>query len=573
MPDDQSGSASRSLPHACAPRCANWAANAIVYHLVTDRFCRLEPGRPMAHGRAADAGAAGGFFGGGFAGVTHKIEQGWFTALGVNALWISAPYEQIHGWVPGGGGRGRHYAFHGYWPLDFTAVEPAFGTAEELGAMIDAAHAAGIRVLFDIAMSHPGYPDLRTLANLLPGAVKDGWEDASREAYQDYYNHAGPALGQWWGRDWIRSSLPGHDHPGDDALTGQLHGLPRFRTADDAFVQPPAFLLGRPGSQVVPLADTPVRGYLIAWLAEWVRRYGVDGFRCDSARHVELSTWRALKHAAGAALVEWKQANPAKVLDDAPFWMTGEVFDHGIERCDYFDYGFDSLINFRFQPQLQTVLGALAQGHHYAGALALHRLERLYAEYSAVLGPGAGHAVLSYVSSHDLGRFPPPLAYLAATALMLLPGGVQILYGDESGIAADRPHRAPDPGPDPDACPPMNWDGLDQDLLAHWRRLGAFRARHPAIARGAHRLHGETPYAFSRVDRASDDRVLVVLDAGDDCWIEVGDLFSDGTMLRDAYGGQTLTVCGGRVRVTGATLARPLLLEPTGPAAPGQAAP
>ncbi|UMX71065.1 alpha-amylase family glycosyl hydrolase [Klebsiella pneumoniae] len=53
---------------------------------------------------------------------------------------------------------------------------------------------------------------------------------------------------------------------------------------------------------------------------------GIDGFRVDTAKHVEMDAW-VLKTCATAALAEWKKANPDKALDAAPFWMTGEAWD------------------------------------------------------------------------------------------------------------------------------------------------------------------------------------------------------------------------------------------------------
>ena len=78
------------------------------------------------------------------------------------------------------------------------------------------------------------------------------------------------------------------------------------------------------------------RDYLTHWLSQWVRDYGIDGFRVDTAKHVELPAWQQLKTEASAALREWKKANPDKALDDKPFWMTGEAWGHGVMQSDYY---------------------------------------------------------------------------------------------------------------------------------------------------------------------------------------------------------------------------------------------
>ena len=162
------------MPHTSdfiAPDGGSFHDNPVVYHIVTDRFCN--PARAQGLTRVAgDAhDAIGTFHGGTLAGIVQKIEAEWFCALGVNAILISAPYEQIRGWVPGGGapdgsGGFRHYAYHGYYALDYTVMDERFGTMQDLKNLVDAAHRRGIRVLLDVVLNHPGYPDLDTMRAL-----------------------------------------------------------------------------------------------------------------------------------------------------------------------------------------------------------------------------------------------------------------------------------------------------------------------------------------------------------------------------------------------------------------------
>lgn len=78
--------------------------------------------------------------------------------MGVNALWISSPLEQIHGWV-GGGTKGDfpHYAYHGYYTRDWSKLDANMGTEADLRRLVDEAHKRGIRILFDVVMNHAGY--------------------------------------------------------------------------------------------------------------------------------------------------------------------------------------------------------------------------------------------------------------------------------------------------------------------------------------------------------------------------------------------------------------------------------
>ena len=76
------------------------------------------------------------------------------------------------------------------------------------------------------------------------------------------------------------------------------------------------------GYNVVALEEKEnyrVRDYLIYWLSSWVREFGIDGFRCDTAKHVEKDAWKQLKIASTQALRDWKAANSDKKVDDSDF--------------------------------------------------------------------------------------------------------------------------------------------------------------------------------------------------------------------------------------------------------------
>jgi alpha-amylase len=515
----------------------SFAQNPIVYFLLTDRFSPPSAGEPAPQRDAA----IGRFHGGRFDGVTRRIREGWFRELGVNALWISAPYQQVLGWIPGANAEFVHEPYHGYWPLDFTAVEPRLGSEAEFRALVDAAHADGLRVVLDVVMGHAGYPDLQSLHACARAALRPGWETATPATFDDFYELDAQRLDGWWGPDWVRLEAPGYRAGGDDELTRLSCGLPKFLTEDDTPVRLPAFLRDRAGSLARDLDATPVRGYLLQWLGGWVRRYGIDGFRCDSVKHVDTRCWRELKRHASEALGEWRRAR-GESADDGAFWMAGEVFGQGIAPSDYYAHGFDSLINFEFQGEIDAVFRHADLDDALSRSLAWHRLDKLYARYAGRIADDAGD-VLSYVSSHDTGLFDRGRLRDAAIALMLAPGGVQVFYGDESGRPPG-PHTPSDPHQA--ARSPMNWDSIDSDLLSHWRKLGRFRARHVALARGTHRRLCAEPYAFARQHADSGDRVIVVLGGGT-LRIAVGGVFGDGEILFDAYSGTCVTVLDGHV--------------------------
>ena len=134
--------------------------NATVYFVLTDRFENGDPSNDQSYGRHKDGMAEiGTFHGGDLRGLTNKLD--YLQQLGVNALWISAPFEQIHGWV-GGGTKGDfpHYAYHGYYTQDWTNLDANMGNEADLRTLVDSAHQRGIRILFDVVMNHTGYATL-----------------------------------------------------------------------------------------------------------------------------------------------------------------------------------------------------------------------------------------------------------------------------------------------------------------------------------------------------------------------------------------------------------------------------
>jgi alpha-amylase len=509
--------------------------NATVYFLLTDRFNNGNPANDHAYGRKDDAAVARGFMGGDLAGVTAKIKEGYFDDLGVDAIWITPPVEQIHAATDEG--TGKTYGFHGYWARDFTAIDANLGTEKDMHELVDAAHARGIRVLLDVVMNHTG-----------PVTFDD------------------PV----WPAEWVRTSPTCNfkDFKGtvDCAL---VKNLPDIRTDSNEKVDlPPALVAkwkkeGRYERETAELNDffkrtgypRAPRYYLMKWHADWVRKYGFDGFRADTVKHTEPGVWKDLKKVASAAYEDWKKANPSKRVGNLPFFMTAETYGYGISagrqftydggtRVDYYDNGFDSMINF-------SMAGDARQGY-----------EQLFSSYSAALhGPLKGYSVLNYLDSHDDGH---PFDALRehpmeeANKLLLAPGQAQIYYGDETA----RVLKIEGAEGDANLRSFMNWDQLKNnthvglfgvaEVRDHWARLGRFRHAHPAVGAGVHQMLQNSPYVFKRTyekDGVS-DRVVVALGLPQDrvVAIPVAGVFSDGQTLRDWYTGKTALVSGGKVQ-------------------------
>jgi len=165
--------------------------------------------------------------------------------------------------------------------------------------------------------------------------------------------------------------------------------------------------------------------------------------------------------------------------------------------------------------------------------------------------------MLNYLSSHDTELFDRGRLIEGGTALLLAPGAAQIYYGDET---ARRAGVAPAGDRQQATRSDMNWDQVDAAVLAHWRALGSFRARHVAVAHGEHHRLASAPYTFSRVD--GDDRVVVALEVAAGASVAVAPVFADGETVRDAYTGADHVVRAGAVAIAAAS--RVVLLERVG---------
>ncbi|MCL7983904.1 MAG: alpha-amylase family glycosyl hydrolase [marine benthic group bacterium] len=502
--------------------------SATVYFLLTDRFFNGDPSNDLALGRPQDGAVLRSYMGGDLEGVLVKLEEGWFDSLGVSAIWMTPFLEQIQGSVDEG--TGKTYAFHGYWTKDWTAVEPALGTVDDLRALVDAAHARGIRVILDAIINHTGP------VTPLDPQWPDEWVRTGPRCAYDSYERTVPCT--------------------------LVDNLPDIRTERSEPVELPPELLAkweREGRLETEMAELDAwfdrtgyprapRYYLVKWLSDWVRELGFDGYRVDTARNFDEEAALDLKREGESAFADWRRANPEKVIDDLPFHMFGEVygydaesgreFDFGDRTVDYFDYGYDGLINFGLKNR---------DGRS---------TDQLFGRYSALLNGGAleGVSILSYISSHDDSAPWDPereSPFEAAVRLLLAPGGAQIYYGDE----LSRPLSVEGAEGDANLRSFMNWEDLGRGgeteaILAHWRKLARFRADHPAVGAGEHvRLSG-SPWIFSRTLKrsGSEDRVLIAvgLEPGR-VTVPVFGVFSEGVELEDSYTGDRTIVSEGEV--------------------------
>lgn len=334
---------------------------AVVYFMMTDRFFDGNESNNTASGADTYGKNPGLYHGGDFAGVTAKLD--YLQDLGVNTIWITPIVENIKGVaVTDEGSKDVPYnaAYHGYWANDFTKLNPTLGTTGEFETMISEAHKRGMRIMVDIVVNHAGYGTESTFADML--------------------------------RDKSVSE-------GD--IKSWQSGLPDFATEN---------------------AD--VRAKLVEWQTSWMKDYGVDYFRVDTVKHVDSTTWAALKNST-------TEVNPS-------FKMIGEYFGAGYaSNGSSLGTGqMDADLDFDFNDQATSfVSGNISSVEKFLSA----RNSALNNTYMTG----------QFLSSHDEDGFKAALmkgkgynkdeatsAALVAATLQLTAKGIPVIYyGEEVGLS------------------------------------------------------------------------------------------------------------------------------------------
>lgn len=522
--------------------------NATVYFVITDRFCNGDSTNDVNYGRIVDYGSerlnAASFHGGDFKGMLKKAKEGYFSDLGIDVVWMTDVYEQIHGWMSGSGPINDfpHYGYHGYYPLDYTQIDKNYGTVEEFRELVDTLHSQGIRVMLGANLNDPGYPTLLD-------AVQTGFADTGlteeqaahhrREwSYDDFFADRLNWNG-WYDRGWIR--MPDENWDESNPLEATLFGMPDFKDESETPVKIPDFLHrkwkkeGRSNDAWVnPSArklrknqNWPPMQYLIAWISSWVEEFGIDGFRCDIVENVHINRWKELNQACNEALEKWRVAHPnspASKWTDS-FYMTGDFDKASIDyKPEYADAGFASMVNFYF-PKHGDLDNITYTWQAYADSVAAHSDWHPFSYLNN-----------SYHRDADMTNMID-----CATTLLLSPGVAQVFYGDETGreISDARLNVDGDQGFRSD----MNWDKINNAQLLHFQKLGKIRHSNPVIGTGKQiTLDVHTCIRYN-----DNDTILIRLKPNNGEAITTNNIFPNGATVIELYTGQTAQVVNGFV--------------------------
>ena len=441
---------------------------AVVYFMMTDRFFDGNKSNNTASGADTYGENPGLYHGGDFAGVTAKLK--YLQDLGVNTIWITPIVENIKGVaVTDEGSEDVPYnaAYHGYWASDFTKLNPTLGTTEEFKTMISEAHKRGMRIMVDIVVNHAGYGTESTFADML--------------------------------RDKSVSE-------GD--IKSWQSGLPDFATEN---------------------AD--VRAKLVEWQTAWMKDYGVDYFRVDTVKHVDSTTWAALKNST------------TKV--NSSFKMIGEYFGAGYaSNGSSLGTGqMDADLDFDFNDQATSfVSGNISSVEKFLSA----RNSALNNTYMTG----------QFLSSHDEDGFKAALmkgkgytkdeatsAALVAATLQLTAKGIPVIYyGEEVGLSGLNNYPYQTNRYDMD----FNLATDDNVTYQHYKNLLRIRNAYTDVfARGSRTVvAGSDEEGYDVVSRSYGGTTLYVgmniKDTAKEVKVPVS--LAAGTEVKDLYSGATYTV-------------------------------
>lgn len=441
---------------------------AVVYFMMTDRFFDGNESNNTASGTDTYGDNPGLYHGGDFAGVTAKLD--YLQDLGVNTIWITPIVENIKGVaVTDEGSEDVPYnaAYHGYWASDFTKLNPTMGTTEEFKTMISEAHKRGMRIMVDIVVNHAGYGTESTFADML--------------------------------RDKSVSE-------GD--IKSWQSGLPDFATEN---------------------AD--VRAKLVEWQTAWMKDYGVDYFRVDTVKHVDSTTWAALKNST------------TKV--NSSFKMIGEYFGAGYaSNGSSLGTGqMDADLDFDFNDQATSfVSGNISSVEKFLSA----RNSALNNTYMTG----------QFLSSHDEDGFKAALmkgkgytkdeatsAALVAATLQLTAKGIPVIYyGEEVGLSGLNNYPYQTNRYDMD----FNLATDDNVTYQHYKNLLRIRNAYTDVfARGSRTVvAGSDEECYDVVSRSYGGTTLYVgMNIKDTVKeVKVPVSLAAGTEVKDLYSGATYTV-------------------------------
>ncbi|MDP9283393.1 MAG: alpha-amylase family glycosyl hydrolase [Actinomycetota bacterium] len=454
------------------------------------------------------------YHGGDLKGLAERLQR--IKDLGFTTLWITPVLKQDP--VEQGSA-----AYHGYWGLDFTTVDPHLGTDQQFADVVAAAHGLGLKVYLDVVVNHTA-----DIVQLTGTSYTDiPFRDCHGRKFNParYVTKAFPCLKASLmprvpfvlkrGRDakqpeWLNDPLNYHDRGNIDfgSCSQTCFEQGDFFGLDDLFTEKPKVEQG-----------------LAQIFSSWITRFKVDGFRVDTAKHVNAAFFKLWVPQVRAA---------ARSIGTSDFPIFGEVtLNDSVDLSEFVrDRGLPQVLDFPFQ----QVAVAYAAGASGAKGLA-HRLED--DDYFRTPN-GVDPAFPTFLGNHDMGRGAQQISQQApglsgnalvqrvlfgCDVLYLLRGAPTVLYGDEVGMIgsggdkAARQDMFPTQVPDwqtgarvgsPQIGKGSSFDVVGNPIGLQMKMLAAVRDAQPALSTGASvvRLAKDAVLVVSRIDFATGREVV-----------------------------------------------------------------
>ncbi|EWT03071.1 alpha-1,6-glucosidase [Intrasporangium oryzae NRRL B-24470] len=543
------------------------------YFVMADRFANGDAsndtggltGGPLETG--FDPTNEGFYHGGDLKGVTQKLD--YIKGLGTTAIWLTPSFKNR---PVQGSGSDASAGYHGYWITDFTQIDPHLGTNADMKDLIAAAHAKGMKVYFDIITNHTAdvisydggtYTYVPKSAKPYKDAAGHVFDDAAVAGSPDFPKMDAatsfPYVPKVADADkdvkvpaWLNDVTLYHNR-GDSTYAGESSTYGDFSGLDDLFTENPKVVSG--------MEDI---------YKSWVD-FGVDGFRIDTVKHVNMQFWQAFSPAI---------LKHAKDIGNPDFFMFGEVYDGNPAYMSQFTTKgqLPATLDFGFQG---AALG-FAQSRATTGIRDLFAGDDYYTDTDS-----NAYELPTFLGNHDMGRVGAMLLSAGhtgadllardelATSLMFLTRGQPVVYyGDEQGFTGpttdfgDKRARqdmfgtqtpiykddvivgssdAEGTGPHYDTSAP---------LYRRIAELSALRQAHPALADGAqiHRYASDSAgiYAISRIDKADKREYLVVANNATTAKTATFSTYSAGSKFAPLLGASSdlRADASGRVTVT-----------------------
>lgn len=350
-----------------------------IYQIVTDRFFDGNSSNNPS-GDIYDPTNPRKYHGGDWDGITQKINDGYLTGMGITAIWISSPVENITSIDPSNGSA----AYHGYWGRDFFQTNEYFGSLSDFTEMINAAHDNDIKVIIDFAPNHTStaeYGDMVFPENgnlYRDGTLISGFNNDT----QNIFNHESWTDFSTW----------------ENSIYHSMYGLADL-------------------NQLNSTVDDYLKDSIDMWLD-----LGVDGIRVDAVKHMPMgwqSNWLSAIYEEHETFVfgEWFSGSTGNDSE-----MTGFANESGM-----------SLLEFRLANAIRNTLGSGTMSMQDLYSVMVDR-EQSYKEINDQV---------TFIDNHDMSRF-MTLANGNARALenayviMMTSSGIPtIYYGSEQYATGD----------------------------------------------------------------------------------------------------------------------------------------